>query len=578
MEIQKKETLQRRRYKILNRKHIKKAVAVIALGLFSIISLIGCNKKEEGPVDEVLSAITLSDLTPGNFYVKSGDSYYLLPIEGSNFDLSKPAVSTDDTANGMISSEENRLLDFIYKDAAIPTLYRNDQLIYVSNGDLSDFTWERFSDYGFSIGISGLEIAKSGKITTGENSVTAVGSNLSSVLSDIGYQPGISITVDKINGTSLSSKYLNDGGIITGMSKDSTANIDLYSGTQPVPVTSAADTRYFKSFEIYNTSRYSLSTDGYAIVEIPSYLKSGYYLINNTGFVKFLNIDRGNDESGINLDVPYYYLDDEGNVLTFYEWQEANGIATDTIETETPGTIDINSYPEKMLLNIDNSQDEIKFTVAYRYKDSSYEEEANQNGLFPRVAILDPLGNVTSLSADDSMTNDPSNESGYSYLSATCTGAVAGEWYLLFSNFDNIEKNITCDVTSGNATTWLHTGSSSRGSIYYNASSTANDFTITWENADRAGTVSITAPDGTKFDKTTTPGNVITDEFGKVVIRVPNLVAGNYQFNIDGDTLGRIWIDCSEAAVQTPATDPNTSESVASTDQTSTAETTAPAA
>lgn len=88
------------------KKRVKKSL-LFAVACISLL-MAGCNKKEEpeGPVDEVLTAITLNDLTPGNFYVKSGDSYYLLPVEDGNFDTSKPATTTDDSQNGMTDPEE----------------------------------------------------------------------------------------------------------------------------------------------------------------------------------------------------------------------------------------------------------------------------------------------------------------------------------------------------------------------------------------------------------------------------------------------------------------------------------------
>lgn len=524
---------------------------VFLAALCASVLIAGCSreKEPEGPVEEILTAVTLSDLAPGNFYVKSGNSFFLLPIEGANFDLNEPVKTTDKSANGMVSSEENRLLDFIYRDAAIPTLYRNDQLIYVSNGSISEFTWERYSDYGYSIGLSSLELANSGKITFGKNTQTASGSSIRDALATAGAGNSSGLTIDAINGTPLSSQYLNDGGIITGMSKDAAANVDFYSGTQHIPLTAFADTRYFKSFETYQTTQYSLSTDGYAIIDIPSYLKSGYYLLNSTGFVKFLNVDRGVDESGIDLTIPYYYEGQDGDVMTFYEWQEANGIVSEMPTQTLQETFDIDSYPERMALNIDSTQEAISFSVAYRYTNDSYKTQASQTGQFPRIAVVDPYGNITQLKESASKTNNPDNKEGYVYMEAQIPGASAGEWYILFSNFDNIQKIVECDLSSGNASTWLHTSTSSRGGIYYEASESPHRFAVTWENIDRAASsVKIKAPDGTVYDAENTPDSV-TSEFGRYVINVPNIQAGTYTFEIRGESLGRVWVDCSEVAV-----------------------------
>ena len=166
---------------------------------------------------------------------------------------------------------------------------------------------------------------------------------------------------------------------------------------------------------------------------------------------------------------------------------------------------------------------------------------------------MDPYGNITQLSTDEAKTNNADNTEGYTYLTAEIPGASAGEWYILFSNFDNIHKVVDCDLSSGNATSWLHTSGSSRGEIYYEASDAEHEFVITWENTDRAASsVRIEAPDGTVYDAENTPGSV-TSEFGRYVIHVPNLVSGTYSFDIRGESLGRVWVNCEAAAAETQA-------------------------
>ena len=39
----------------------------------------------------------------------------------------------------------------------------------------------------------------------------------------------------------------------------------------------------------------------------------------------------------------------------------------------------------------------------------------------------------------------------------------------------------------------------------------------------------------------------MANEGGKYVIKVPNLVAGTYTFDIEGDKLGRVWVNCEES-------------------------------
>lgn len=531
---------------------LKKRIFTCFLLAASCIVFSGCGKKQvQEPTDEILTAFTMADLLPGHFYVKSGDSFFLLPTEDQNYDTTKEIFSTDDTKNGMIGQEENRLVNFTYKDLAIPTLYKNDQLVYVSDGSISTFVWERFKDYGYSIGLSGLQLTSSGKIKSQETTMAAMGSTAEAAIASLTVPEGADITVDKINGTALSSQYINDGGIITGMSRDAAANVDLYIGTQHVPISISADTKYFKSFELYSTDKYALSTDGYAIVEIPSYLRSGYYLVNGVGFVKYLNVDRGVDESGIDLDTAYYYAGKDGKTLTYYEWQEENGLlsAGSSGESQTQNnSIEPESFAERYLLTLDSTQAAIDIDVAYRYINDEYRLDASKNGTFPRVYLLSPTHEVTVFTENDSKTYGQDNGENYTYLKANVDGPVAGEWYLLFENFENIQKSISVALGSGNATSYLHNGSSGTIDVYFDGSDNPYDISVTWENADRAAKdIKITAPDGTVYSKEQTPGNIMADEYGRYMVKLPSLVGGSYHFEIKGDSLGRVWINSEES-------------------------------
>lgn len=531
---------------------LKKMILPYFLLVASCFVFSGCGKKEvREPTDEILAAVTMADLLPGHFYVKTGDSFFLLPTEDHNYDITKEIFSTENTKNGIINQEENRLVNFTYKDLAIPTLYKNDQLVYVSDGSISTFVWERFKDYGYSIGLSGLQLTSSGKIKSQETTMAAMGSTAEAAIVSLTVPEGADITVDKINGTALSSQYINDGGIITGMSRDAAANVDFYIGTQHVPISISADTKYYKSFELYSTDKYALSTDGYAIVEIPSYLRSGYYLINGIGFVKYLNVDRGVDESGINLNSAYYYTGKDGKTLTYYEWQEENGLLPDGSTGESQAqnnSIEPESFAERYLLTLDSTQAAIGIDVAYRYIDDEYRLDASKNGTFPRVYLLSPTHEVTVFVENDSKTYGQDNGENYTYLKANVDGPVAGEWYLLFENFKNIQKSISVTLGSGNATTYVHNGSSGTIDIYYDGSDNPHDISVTWENADRAAKyIKITAPDGTIYSKEQTPGNIMADDYGRYMVKVPNLIEGNYHFEIKGDGLGRVWINSVES-------------------------------
>ena len=532
----------------------KKILLSIALGLGLIAALAGCSKKdkEEGPTEQTLTAVGLSQLEEGCFYVRNGDQFWKLPLEECNFDRTKEPVSTDKTQVGFVATglKENRILDFVYEDDAIPTLYKNDTLVYVTNDAISSFTWERYLDCGYSIGIYGFELNSSDKVTTGELSNY---SSLSSISGQLvaNQVPSLGgIVFDKINGTPITKSYLNESaGIITGMSKNASANIDAFIGTTHVPMAASADTRYFQAFELYNSTQYSLSTDGYAMVEIPSYLKSGYYLLNNIGFVKFVNIDRGNDEASIDLTVPYYYRDADGKLLTYYEWREAQGLSNDGVTTESAIAVDsinIADYPERMKFTIDSAAVGLNVEVDYSYKSENASQNASQTGEFPRAVLMDPFGNITTLTE-----SSDKNENGDFVMSASADTAPSGDWYLLFRNFENAYKSVSTELLSGNANTYIHNGQTGNISIYYESAANPQIIHATWEQTDRTATeVKIKCPDNTEYSLEKNP-EMFTNYAGGVDIALPSMIDGSYRIDLKGDTLGRVWVTREDAPVTT---------------------------
>lgn len=519
--------------------------AVIAVTT-AVIS--GCSKKEPepvGPVEQTLTAVTVNDLKSGCYYVKNGGDFYELPAEGLNFDPSKSAETTTMALNGIIKKDSNRIVDYVYKDGAIPTLYRNDQLVFKASGNVPSFTWERFKDQGYSIGLYGLSASSAGKIQfesgkSGNDSSSSFTAAISASLTK-GMTLDNGFVLDKINGATLNGSNLRDGGIVAGLTKDAVANCDIYVGTTLVSVSATADMRAFTSFELYTTDLYSNSPDGYAIIDIPDYLKSGYYYINNAGLVKYYNVDRGTDTADINLDEPYYYEDSSGNVLTYYEYMEKTGAINQNTEV-SGGASSLEDTPDVMDFNTDATQAGLTFNIAYKYQTEESETAARQTGNFPRVILVSPTGTATELaSRKDSTDNE------WTRMSSTIEGAVAGTWQLRFYNFENLYRTVSTDISSGNAKSFVQSGSSGQITVHFDDSPVANDITITWQNKDHAASVVIRTPDGTEYSKEKTPGNLMLDEYGKIVFKLPNLTNGNYQIQVRGTDLGRVWVDNAES-------------------------------
>ena len=527
----------------------KKHVGLVCVLALAALFMTGCKKEEAVPVETapkelVLTPVSINEMLQDTYYVKNGAEFTQLQFEGCNFDVNKPIESTTRTEFGMVDKNLNRMLTYVLADNAIPTLYKNDQLVFKSSGNVPYFTWERYEDQGYSIGLFGLEPTGAGKVQYGKKSGNASRSSISMALGQK-VQEGMNLdngfVIDKINGTSLTKDNIRSGGLIAGLTKDAIANCDIYVGTTLVSATAAADMRAFTSFELYTTELYNNSPDGYAIIDIPEYLKSGYYLINNRGLVKYYNVERGTDTTQIDLADPYYYAADNGHVMTEYEYLEYTG-ATKVNKEIAGGVSSLEDTTDVINFNTDVTQKGLGFTIAYKYHTEKDEITAKQTGRFPRVILVSPTGTATELAAGRSNYDDE-----WTYMQDSINGAVAGTWQLRFYNFEDIYRTITTDIASGNAKSFIHTGSTGKINIHYEASSKANDLTITWQKSDRAADIIIRTPDRLEYSKQKTPGNVMMDEYGKVVFKLPNLIDGYYEITVKGSDLGRVWIDCEES-------------------------------
>ena len=533
----------------------KKYIYLASLLALTALTATGCKKKEEAPAaptEQALTAVSVNDLQAGSYYVKNSGDFYELPLEGVSFDMSKQVESTDNTLNGMTRPEENRIVDFVYKDGAIPTMYKNDQLVFKSTGNVPSFTWERFLDQGYSLGVYGLSANSAGKVQFSQDSsgCEAESSVVKSLLAqqEAGYDISNGFVIDKVNGTAITKDNLRTGGIIAGLTKDAIANCDAYIGTTLVSISATADTQIFTSFELYTTDDYSNSPDGYAIVTIPDYLKSGYYLINNAGLVKYYDVERGGSTTDIDMTEPYYYTGKSGNTLTYYEYMEETGKTTGNTEVQASTLEDTDDV---ITLNTDSSQSALNFSISYKYHSPDDETKAKQHGNFPKIVMMSPTGTATQLA----VSQGSGDSADWYYATATIDGAVAGSWELRFYNFEDIYRTISTDVSSGNAKSYIQNGNHGSLNVYMDASDTQSDITVTWQNKDHAADVEIITPSGEIYSEEQTPSNLFVNEYGKIVFRLPNLEAGNYTINVTGSDLGRVWVDNATVGAGAAATD-----------------------
>lgn len=290
------------------------AFAALIGVIFAVNNVSSSSQKteEEQQAEEAqytLTPLSLSSLQGGSYYVKNGDSFYAV-ASGWLYSSKK-----DDTLIPKEASPTERVLLFGKDDTLIPTLYRGDSLIYKSVGGEAiptDFYLERFKDEGYTIGIRGLaDTNENGKYNTVVHNGTTFYPNSS--LASLELSDGVSVTLDKINGKSLTSASVSTVGTVTGLTKGTSYKLDLYGGTVYVAAQAVADVHAMSSYELYDLKDYTMSQDNYVCITLPDYLWTGYYYVNGAGLFRYVNADKTANIQNLKYNVPYFLGTDNHN-------------------------------------------------------------------------------------------------------------------------------------------------------------------------------------------------------------------------------------------------------------------------
>ncbi|MDD3138851.1 MAG: hypothetical protein PHX08_07765 [Lachnospiraceae bacterium] len=180
------------------------------------------------------------------------------------------------------------------EDDSIPTVTKDDLLIYVSSTEVPDgILFERFADYGYSIGISNM-VADGGshyyfeyaavdeddyKYCIDMNSDAAQLSELEAITK---------LYLDKVGNTKVREDNVSDGGSVLGLTKDKTYVCEFYTGTYYQDFKLTADIHSFSSMERFTSYEYEFMHSNFIVVSIPDYFKSGYYFVNGVGFFRYV--------------------------------------------------------------------------------------------------------------------------------------------------------------------------------------------------------------------------------------------------------------------------------------------------
>ncbi len=308
----------------------KRITAVMLLAIS--VCLCGCSnpfsKQDAGEPTPDPYAITIhsvDELENDTYYIKHGDDFYEIPEIECSFEddehNNQTYILTDvETPDGI----PNRTI-FYSKDKTellIPTLYQGDELVYKSSEEITDnFTWERYMDGGYTIGVCGITLNNLNKL-----SFTNWYTNIldeSPIEKEFGRVEDeedelfTSLNVNSVDGKELTKENLSEAGYIMGLPVDQEMTVDFYQGTALHQLKLKADARIFYNFENYWTKGMSYSQDGYVVINVPEFFKTGYYKVNTSGMFRYVNepYNETADLSGYQYNRAYYKKDKDGNLI-----------------------------------------------------------------------------------------------------------------------------------------------------------------------------------------------------------------------------------------------------------------------
>jgi len=495
---------------------------ILALLLIMTTMLTACSnplsglfgKRETQEVKYVLTSVSAEQLQENMFYVKNGDEFF--PVHMGETNISKENLIAKEM-------DPSRIISFTKDDVMIPTMYKDDTLIYYTKQSVPTFYWERLKDYGYTVGLYNLSAAESNKIqfVVGE-SKTDHGSDAYAGLSQLDIGDSV-IIIDKVGGQTVTGERLSECGSINGLKADEMANIDLYIGTQHYLIESKVDTHVLSSMEIYQTNEYNLMPEGYASVKIPEYFLSGYYFINGVGVIRYVANNRSEGVANVDFSVPYFYEDEFGNQITLEEYEALKGNKSEEENKES-------DY--KFSYNIDSTVKSLKLSLKY----DLLEGEDINDVLYeaPSAKIVSPVGDETEFQS--------TVEEGKQVLTTTINGVMSGKWDVYVYDLGERKFSVDSEIESGNADSFVHSGNSEGTfTIYSDGVSGYGVAKVKWENATRAASISIKSPSGIVYNDVDNKDLLIKDGYGEKELLINGVEAGNWELTINGEELGRCW-------------------------------------
>jgi hypothetical protein len=230
-------------------------------------------------------------------------------------------------------------------DDTIPTFYPGDALLYISSTEVpyKGINWERFADYGYTIGVANMEGDQSGHyyiVNSGDYGYSGYISPDSDANDLSQYQNISNLFLDKIGSVKVRDNFISDGGTVVGLEKDKKYVCEWYTGTYYQDYEMKADVHAFGSMETFTTYDYEFLHSNCIAITIPTWLKTGYYYIEGIGFFRYLSAYDAESYNGKAYDSEIDWnnpiiLYDENGLIEYDPTSDNQAVSGKTVEAET---------------------------------------------------------------------------------------------------------------------------------------------------------------------------------------------------------------------------------------------------
>lgn len=204
----------------------------------------------------------------------------------------------------------------------IPTMYPGDKLIYKSNTYIpTTYSLEKFYDNGYTLGVAKLEQDLSGNYRFDKDEFDSITMSTSDAVGFSALEDVESIYLVAVGDQKVTPLNMSESGAVTGLKLMEKYDCDIRQGTEKINATLTCNIHLFSSAETYGFGSFTFITPHIAQLNVPDYVTTGYYDLNNIGFFRYVKEE----------DTDYHDLTTEDYNETIYQYNEDGKLVGTTV-------------------------------------------------------------------------------------------------------------------------------------------------------------------------------------------------------------------------------------------------------